>query len=113
MLSVYYMFSTKQKYQPKGVFRVKKSIGKKLKKRKKKIKNRTQRRNWEEQDRPMLSGSNIHYDFDGRNKGIAGGGIGIIHMLAQKTGLIKELDEQLEILKRHIPYHESDHIFNM
>lgn len=113
MLSVYYMFSTKQQHQQKGVLRVKKSIEKKLKKRKKKIKNRTKRKNWEEQDQPMLSGSNIHYDYDGRNKGIANGGIGIIHMLAQKTGLIKELDEQLEILKRHIPYHESDHILNI
>lgn len=92
---------------------MKKSVGKKIKNRKKKIKKRTRRRNWEEQNRPMLSGSNIHYDFDGRNKGIANGGIGIIHTLAQRTGLINEIDEQLEVLKRHLPYHESDHVLNI
>ena len=61
----------------------------------------------------MLSGANIHYEFDGRNKGIASGGIGIIHTLAQRTGLIDEIDERLELLKRHLPYHESDHITNI
>ena len=67
---------------------MKKSIEKKLRNRKKKIKQRNRRRNWEKQNRPMLSGSNIHYEVDGRNKGIASGGIGIIHMLAQRSGLI-------------------------
>lgn len=90
-----------------------KSISKKLKNRKKKITKRTRRRNWEDQDRPMLSGSNIHYEFAGRHKGIACGGIGIIHILAEQTGLIDEIDDRLELLKRHLPYHESDHVLNI
>ena len=61
----------------------------------------------------MLSGSNIHYEFDGRHKGIACGGIGIIHTLAEQAGLIDEIDERLELLKRHLPYHESDHVLNI
>ncbi len=61
----------------------------------------------------MLSASNIHYDIDGRNKGIANGGIGIIHQLAVKTGLVDEIDDRLELLKRHLPYHESDHVLNI
>ncbi|AOY59034.1 hypothetical protein dsmv_3629 [Desulfococcus multivorans DSM 2059] len=88
-------------------------ISKKLKNRKRKITRRTRRRNWEDRPRPMISGSNIHYEFDGRSKGIAGGGIGIIHTLAERTGLMDELDERLEILKRHLPYHESDHVLDI
>ena len=61
----------------------------------------------------MFKATNIHYEFDGRHQGISYGGIGLIHLLAQKTGLLKEIDNNLELLKRHLPYHESDHVANM
>ena len=61
----------------------------------------------------MLKAFNIHYEFDSRQKGISYGGIGIIHLLAKKTGLIEEVDNNLELLKRHLPYHESDHVANL
>jgi hypothetical protein len=51
--------------------------------------------------------------YDGRHKGTACGGIGIIHTLAEQTGLIDEINERLELLKRHLPYHESDHVLNI
>lgn len=41
-----------------------KSMEKKLAKRKKKIAKRTKKRNWENQPRPMLKGTNIHYDIE-------------------------------------------------
>ena len=97
----------------KGAFRVKRNIFQKLAKRKKKIAKRVKKRNWENQARPMLSASNIHYDMDGRNKGIANGGIGIIHQMAGKSGLVNEIDTRLELFKRHLPYYESDHILNI
>lgn len=86
---------------------------KKLEKRKRKITNKLKKRNWEDQPRPMLSGSNIHYDIDGRHSGISCGGIGIIHQMVQKMGLPDEINSKLELLKRHLPYHESDHILNI
>lgn len=89
-----------------------KKTSKKLKNRKAKIDNRVKRRNWENQSSPMFSGSNIHFDIDGRNIGIASGGIGAIQLLVQKIGLTKKIDERLNILKRHLPYHDSDHILN-
>jgi hypothetical protein len=61
----------------------------------------------------MFKASNIHYEFDGRHQGISYGGIGLIHLLARKIGLLKEIDNNLELLKRHLPYHESDHVANM
>ena len=92
---------------------MKQNISKKLTKRKRKINNRLKKRNWAEQLGPMLSASNLHYEFDGRQQGIAQGGIGLIHLLANKTGLLKQIDDGLELLMRHLPYHESDHIANI
>jgi len=86
---------------------------KKLEKRKRKIAKKLKKKNWEDQPRPMFSGSNIHYDIDGRHSGISCGGIGIIHQMVQKMGLPDEINSKLELLKRHLPYHESDHILNI
>jgi hypothetical protein len=92
---------------------VNKNIRKKLAKRKRKIEKRTQKRNWDNQSKPMMAGRNICYDVDGRHQAIAYGGIGAIHQLAAKTGLINEIDACVTLLKRHLPYHESDHILNI
>jgi hypothetical protein len=85
----------------------------KLEKRKRKITNKLKKRNWEDQPCPMFSGSNIHYDIDGRHSGISCGGIGILHQMLQKIGLADEINSKLCLLKRHLPYHESDHILNI
>lgn len=90
-----------------------KNISKKLAKSKKKISKKLKKRNWTDQPAPMFKASNIQYEIDGRLQGISHGGIGLIHMLAKKTGLLKEIDKELELLKRHLPYHESDHVANM
>src|SRR5437879_11403157 len=58
----------------------------------------------------MLTASNIHYEIAGRSRGIAVGGIGAIHALARRTGLIEAIDQRLPLLKIHLPYHESDHV---
>lgn len=41
------------------------------------------------------------------------GGIAAVHRLVTKLGLPDELDEQLQLLKVHLPYHESDHVLNL
>ena len=92
---------------------MKRNITKKLAKRKKNIAKRLKKRNWSQQPKPMLAGRNICYDVDGRHQGTAHGGIGAIHQLAVHSGLINAIDDRLELLKRHLPYHESDHILNI
>ena len=92
---------------------MKKNIVKKLTKRKRKIRKRLKKRNWEDQPRPMMKGSNIHYDIDGRHQAISNGGIGNIHQLAVRTGLVDEIDKSIKLLKRHLPYHESAHVLNI
>src|SRR4051794_5582652 len=61
----------------------------------------------------MMAASNIHYEIAEKVRGIAPGGIGAIHLLARKVGLIHDIDEGLHLLKRHLPYHESDHVLNI
>ena len=59
---------------------------------------------------PMLTASNIHYEIAGRSHGISVGGIGAMHALVRQLGLIEAIDRRLELLKIHLPYHESDHV---
>ena len=60
-----------------------------------------------------MTAANIHYEIADRVRGIAPGGIGAIHLLAQKVGLVDDIDRDLHLLKRHQPYHESDHVLNI
>ncbi len=61
----------------------------------------------------MLGGSNIHYEVADKSRGIGCGGIGAMHLLAVRVGLVEAIDRDLQLLKRHLPYHESDHVLNI
>jgi len=60
----------------------------------------------------MFSASNIHYEMADRAQAMSCGGIGAIHLMAQRIGLIDDVNESLSLLKVHLPYHESDHVLN-
>ena len=81
--------------------------------RKRRIAYRLRERNWADQPRPMFAASNIHYDLSERDRGLGEGGIGAMHLLARRVGLIERIDAELHLLKRHLPYHESDHVLNI
>jgi hypothetical protein len=61
----------------------------------------------------MLSASNIHYEMADKTRAINCGGIGAVHLMVQKLGLAREIDARVHVLKRHLPYHESDHVMNL
>jgi hypothetical protein len=61
----------------------------------------------------MLAAGNIHYELSEKVRGLAAGGIGAMHLLARRTGLIDAIDKRLCLLKVHKPYHESDHVMNV
>ena len=89
------------------------TVRKRQAKRKRRIERLLKRIYWENQPDPMFTASNIHYEVADRASGLTCGGIGVVHKLAQQTGLIEELDARLHLLKFHMPYHESDHVLNI
>ncbi|MHC4675482.1 MAG: IS1380 family transposase [Planctomycetota bacterium] len=84
----------------------------KLQQRKRRIRARLWHRQGE-REVPMLTASNIHYELADRVRGLGPGGIGVMHLLARRTGLIESIDKRLHLLKIHQPYHESDHVLNI
>jgi hypothetical protein len=61
----------------------------------------------------MFGARNIGYEMADRVRAIDCGAIGAFHELARRTGLIRALDDRLQLLKRHLPYQESDHVLNI
>ena len=61
----------------------------------------------------MMTATNIHYEPAQRTRGLSAGGIGALFLLAQKIELVQEIDRKLHLLKRHLPYHESDHVLHI
>ena len=84
-----------------------------LRNRKRRIEDRLGDRHWSNQAEPMFSASNIHYQMGERQRGTAVGGIGTMHLVAKRTGLIEAINKDVQVLKRHLPYHESDHVLNI
>ena len=60
--------------------------------------------------RPVLRKTRARYEIAERTQAIAHGGIGVVHDLVLGSGLVEQLDERLNLLKVHRPYHESDHV---
>jgi hypothetical protein len=85
-----------------------------LRKRKREIERRLDAdKAWSNQPEPILTAKNIHYEMSERSRAINCGGIGAIHLMVNRIGLRQEIDRRLHLLKRHLPYHESDHVLNL
>jgi hypothetical protein len=89
------------------------STRKKWLRRKRRIARRLRPRHYRSRPKPMLTARNIHYDLSDRTRAFACGGIGAVHLLARKVGLIDAIDNAVSVLKVHLPYHESDHVLNI
>lgn len=85
----------------------------KLANRKRRIQRRLAPRQWPDQAMPMFSASNIHYEVSGRSRGVGIGGIGAVHVLARQLGLPVAINQGVPLLKRHLPYFESDHVLSI
>ena len=92
---------------------MKRTYRKILRNRKNRIERRLKPKNWEDQERPMFQARNIRYEMAERTRGMSYGGIGALHVMLQRLGLVEDLDRNLSLLKRHLPYHESDHVLNL
>jgi len=92
---------------------VKATLRQRLAARKRQIERRLDKTRLGDCDKPVFSASNIRYEIADRVRGLAYGGIGAMHLLARKIGLIDALDQGLSLFKIHLPYHESDHVLNI
>ncbi len=79
---------------------------------KKGIEKRLEKKQWDDQPQPIIKARNIHYELGEKTRVMNYGGIGAIHTMVGKIGLDEELNK-LELLKTHVPYHESDHVLNI
>ena len=89
------------------------NVHRQLNRRKRRIARRIENQPGVERSTPMMTASTIRYEIAERTRAVAPGGIGAIHLMARKIGLIDDLDQGLHLLKRHLPYHESDHVLSI
>ncbi len=83
-------------------------------KRKRRVASRhSQAGHWTAQSQPMMRSGKIHYEIGANVDAMSYGGIGAVHRLVNKLGLPRLIDERIELLKVHLPYHESDHVLNI
>jgi hypothetical protein len=66
-----------------------------------------------EPDRPEMRSSGITYEVAERCHAISCGGIGAIMKLVDDVGLVRAINERLDILKVARPYQDSDHVLNI
>lgn len=61
----------------------------------------------------MLASGKVAYEIGVNVDATCFGGIGAVHRLVSKLGLVEQIDAGLHLLKMHLPYHESDHVLNL
>ena len=61
----------------------------------------------------MMTAGKIGYEVGANIDATSFGGIGAVHRMAVKLGLVETINRDLELLKVHLPYHESDHVLNL
>jgi Transposase DDE domain group 1 len=98
---------------------VKASIARQLHSRNRRIKNRLGEANRNKYQRaesgagPVIDPPGVKYELANKVRGIAYGGVGLMLKVAREVGLVEAIDSRLQLLKVHLPYHESDHVLNL
>jgi hypothetical protein len=96
---------------------VKRIITRRLAKRQRRIERRLARRRTRQAKRtgyttPVMNTKPLKYELSDRSRGLAYGGVPLFVDLARNVGLTDAIDRRLQLLKVHLPYHESDHVLN-
>jgi hypothetical protein len=61
----------------------------------------------------MFGSGPVAYEIGANVDATCFGGIAAVHRLVTKVGLPERINEQVPLLKVHLPYHESDHVLNL
>ena len=62
---------------------------------------------------PVLCGGRIRYEVSQRVRAVGWGGLGLMSQLADHLGIAESIDRQVQVLRRHLPYRESDHVLSL
>lgn len=97
---------------------MKRSIRHRLQQRKRRIERRLARRRRRGAKktgfvRPVIDVRGLKYELSDRARGTTYGGVPLIVKLAHRVGLVDAIDRRVQLLKIHLPYHESDHVLNV
>jgi hypothetical protein len=95
------------------VFQVNANVRRRLRNCKRRLQRRLRKRQWQEQRQRMFRDHHIHYEIGDKTQGLRCGGLGAFQLLVRRRGLADALDRNLHLLKRHLPYFESDHVLNL
>jgi len=82
-------------------------------KRQQNLKDRLAHKGFANATEPLLNGLPISYEISDRTRVLSMGGLGAIHTLVTKLKLGELIDRRVGILKRHLPYFESDHVLSL
>lgn len=81
-----------------------------LHRRQRRIERRLARRTVEDQPKPAMTGRNMQYEIAKRERGLAVAGIGAMHRMVVRLGLVDAINNSVFLLRKHLPYWESDHV---
>ena len=96
-----------------GQRKSKRRIQQRLRNSKRRIERRLRKRQWQQQRRRLFPDQNIVYDYSAKVRAGRFGGLGACLLLVQRLDLADAIHAKLHLLKRHLPYHESDHVLNL
>jgi len=88
-------------------------VRRRLRNCKRRIQRRLRKKQWQEQRRRMFRDRNIHYEVADQTRGLRCAGLGAFQLLVRQLDLADAIDRDLHLLKRHLPYFESDHVLNL
>jgi Transposase DDE domain group 1 len=88
-------------------------VRRRLRNCKRRIRYRLRRKQWAEQQQRLFRDRNVHYAMGDKAKGLHCGGLGAFQLLVRQLDLADAIDRGLHLLKRHLPYFESDHVLNL
>jgi hypothetical protein len=92
---------------------VKAKVRRRLRNCKRRIQRRLRKKQWADQSRRFFRDHNIHYEIGDKTRGLHCGGLGALCLLVRQLDLADAIDRRLHLLKRHVPYFESDHVLNL
>jgi hypothetical protein len=65
---------------------------------------------WPDDERPVIRNRQVRVQIQERGEVTPYGGLALAHDLAMRLGVDRDINESMEVLRRHLPYFDSDHL---